>query len=177
MSIKPEIKFGILCALGIIAWTLIQYLAGFHSKYLYWGQYTGYFSYLLILYFLWKGLNEKMADKPGSFTMRRGIREGLIQLTITAGFSSLFMFVYDYKINPLWVEEMISFQRSNGSSTGYFLKFANDPGAQAIILSNTETHLCLYFLSILIVGSSMAFMISAILINKKENPSATGPRT
>ncbi len=167
MNLKPEIKFGILCALCMIAWILIQFLAGFHTKYLYWGQYTGYFTYLLILYFLYKGLREKKSDKPEAFTMRNGIRTGIIQLMITASISSLFMFVYNYKINPLWVENMINFQRVNANSTSYFLKFANDPEAQAIILSNTETHLCLHFLSILIVGTSMSFMLSAIFVNKK----------
>ena len=167
MTIKPEIRFGSLCAICMIIWTLIQYLAGFHTKYLYWGQYTGYLSFLLILYFLYRGLNEKMRDRPGRFTIRRGMREGIIQLMITASITSIFMFFYDYKINPLWVEDMISFQRTNGNSTKYFVRFANDPEAQAIIMSNTETHLCLYFLSILIVGASMSFMLSAILQSRK----------
>lgn len=167
MTLKPEIRFGILCAFCMIAWTLIQYSAGFHTKYFYWGQYTGYVSYVFIFYFLYRGLKEKMRDKPEAFTIRRGMREGIIQLMITASISSIFMFLYDYKINPLWVEEMISFQRTDGNSTSYFLNFANDPEAQAIIMSNTETHLCLYFLSIIIVGTSMAFMLSAVLQNKK----------
>jgi hypothetical protein len=106
-------------------------------------------------------------DNEGKFSIRRGMREGVIQLMITSSVASIFMFFYDYKINALWVEDMISYQRTHGISTGYFVRFANDTNAQSIILSNTETHLCLFFLSIVIVGSSMAFMISAILSNKK----------
>lgn len=167
MSIKPEIKFGVLCTLFIILWTLVQYALGFHSRNFEWGQYSGYLNYAFIFFFLWKGLNEKWMDHEGKFSLRRGMREGVIQLMITSSVASIFMFFYDYKINALWVEDMISYQRTHGISTGYFVRFANDTNAQSIILSNTETHLCLFFLSIVIVGSSMAFMISAILSNKK----------
>ncbi|MCB0819885.1 MAG: DUF4199 family protein [Bacteroidetes bacterium] len=167
MNIKPEIRYGILGATGLILWTIIQYFAGFHTSRLYWGQFSGYFIHVIIFYTLLKGLKEKYHDNPGIFSLRKGLREGVIQLFITAIPASAFMFIYDYKLNPLWVENMIEYQRHHGFSTGFFLKFANDPAAQAIVLSNTETHLCIYFLTILSAGASMAFMISAYLISRK----------
>jgi len=167
MSIKPEIKYGFIGAVGLISWTMIQYFGGFHTTKPYWGQYTGYAIHLILLYTLWKGLSEKFHDQAKDFSLRKGIRESILQLMITAIPSSLFMFMYDYKINPFWVDNMINYQRNNGYSTGFFLRFANDPEAQAIILSNTETHLCIYFLTILVSGTSMAFMITAFLLSKK----------
>ena len=62
---------------------------------------------------------------------------------------------------------MVTWQRQNSSSFSLNLFLANDPHAEAIILSNTETHLCLYFLGIVVVGASMAFMISAMISKSK----------
>jgi hypothetical protein len=163
MRVKPEIKYGLLGALLLIIWTLAQFFAGFHTYQFAIAQYTGYGNFLIVFICLWFGLKEKSIDYKGKFTVRRGVKESMYQLFITASVSSLFMFLYDYKINPLWVEEMVTWQRQNSNSFSLNLFLANDPHAEAIILSNSETHLCLYFLGIVVVGTSMAFMISAMI--------------
>jgi hypothetical protein len=69
------------------------------------------------------------------------------------------MFIYDYKINPLWVENMIDWQISTDKN--YSLsRLANDPDASAIILSNTEMHLCIYFFTLVISGMIISMLIS-----------------
>lgn len=167
MRVKPEIKYGLLGALLLIIWTLTQYFAGFHTYHFAIAQYTGYGNFLIVFICLWFGLKEKSRDYKGQFSVRRGVKESMYQLFITASIASLFMFLYDYKINSLWVEEMVTWQRQNSSSFSLNLFLANDPHAEAIILSNTETHLCLYFLGIVVVGASMAFMISAMISKSK----------
>jgi hypothetical protein len=67
----------------------------------------------------------------------------------------------------MWVERMVVWQQENGNPSTFFIKIANEHEVNSSILSNTETHLCLYFLGILIVGTSMAFMISASLLKNK----------
>jgi hypothetical protein len=165
MKIKPEIKYGLWGGLSLIGWTLLQYAMGFHTDKFWLEHYSGYGSYLIVLIFVWLGLNEKRKDYNGNFSVRRGVKESMYQLIFTAIISSLFMFVYDYKINALWVERLIEWQRANGAPNTVFLRLANDPQANAVVLSNTETHLCLYFLGIVVVGASMAFMLSAIIAN------------
>jgi hypothetical protein len=95
------------------------------------------------------------------------MKSGIYQLVLTATVASVFMFLYDYKINNMWVERMVQWQQENGSSNVFFIKVANDQEGNLAILSNTETHLCLYFLGIILVGASMAFMISASLLKNK----------
>lgn len=168
MAIKPEIKYGAICAAGLIIWTMIQYWLGFHTIRLYIGQYSGYGMYAIIFACLWLGLKDKFSDDLSKLSVRQGVREAVLQLMITASISSVFMFIYDYRINPFWVDNMIQYQRENPSALKTFVKFANDPDASAIVLSNTETHLCLYFLSILAVGSAMGFMISASTLNSRK---------
>ena len=170
MKIKPEIKYGLWGGLLLMGWTLIQFALGFHTDKFWLEQYSAYGTYLIILICVWLGLNEKRKDYKGSFSVRRGVKESIYQLIFTAVISSVFMFAYDYKINALWVERLIEWQRANGTPNTVFLRLANDPQANAVVLSNTETHLCLYFLGIVVVGASMAFMLSAIIANSYLKP-------
>lgn len=165
--VRPEIKFGLLGATLLICWTLAQYFLGFHTFRLGAATYAGYINYLIILISLWLGLQEKKMDYGGKFTVRRGVKESMYQLFITASISSIFMFIYDYKINPFWVENYIQWQRIHENRNSLFMLFVNDPNAEAIILSNTETHLCIYFLAIVGIGACIAFLLSAIIANSK----------
>jgi len=165
MRIKPEIKFGFLAGIALIVWTLSQFWLGFHTRYFALGEYGTYGTYVILFVSLWISLKEKQGDLHPHFTVRAGVRTGLIQLSFSGIIASVFMFFYDYNINPLWVENLISWQIDNGRSMS-FARLANDTAANAVILSNTETHLCIYFLNIIVVGGSMAFMISAILYNR-----------
>lgn len=159
---KPEIKFGVLAGVALILWTLVQYALGFHTVHFRAGQITGYGAYVLIFVSLLMGLREKKEDYDGHFSVRHGMRAGVLQLMITAVIASSFMIIYDYKINKLWIEELVNWQKNN-SSFSLSVYFTNDPNANSIVLSNTETHLCMYFIGILIGGCMMAFPISAVL--------------
>jgi hypothetical protein len=77
------------------------------------------------------------------------------------------MFLYDYRINPLWVENLVQWEYQNGGG-GVFIQIANEAYAtpDSVILSNTELHLCYYFLSILCIGGVFSLLISALLGDK-----------
>lgn len=166
MNIKPEIKFGLLGAALLIGWTIAQYILGFHTYRLSWALSSGYVNYLIVFVCVLLGIREKRNDTSGEFSIRQGVKESMYQLSITAIIASVFMFVYDYKINALWVEKLVEWHRSNGASQSLLMMLSNDPNASAIILSNTETHLCLYFLGILVGGGSMAFLLSGFIGKK-----------
>ncbi len=165
---KPEIKFGFLSGILLICWTLIQYFLGFHTTNLALGHYSSYFLYVILFIFLFLGLREKQIDYKGHFTLRKGIRSGLFQLIITSTPASFFLFIYSYKINPLWVEMLIVWQRENKTNLSVLNVVANEQNASAIILSNTEVYLCVYFLSIILIGGLFSFLISSYLINKSK---------
>ncbi|MFM2284749.1 MAG: hypothetical protein RLZZ543_246 [Bacteroidota bacterium] len=166
MNIKPEIKFGLLGAVLLISWTIAQYLLGFHTYRLTWALSSGYVNFLIVLTCVWLGIKEKRNDTTGVFSVRQGVKESMYQLSITATIASLFMFVYDYHINAMWVDKLVDWHRTNESSHSLLMLLSNDPNASAIILSNTETHLCLYFLGILVGGGCMAFLFSGFIGKK-----------
>lgn len=165
---KPEIKFGFLSGILLICWTLIQYLLGFHTTNLALGHYSGYFVYVILFVSLFLSLREKQIDYNGHFSLRKGIRSGLFQLIITSTPASFFLFIYAYKINPFWVERLIVWQRENNTNLAVLHVVANEQNASAIILSNTEVYLCVYFLSTILVGGLFSFLISFYLINKSK---------
>jgi len=167
MNVKPEIKFGALGATLLIFWTLIQYYFGFHSYNLQFEFLSGYGNSLIVFIMLFIGIREKRNDWGNKFTLRKGMKSGIYQLVFTATLSSIFMFIYSYKINNMWVERMVQWQQEHGNSNVFFIKVANEQEASFAILSNTEIHLWLYFLGINIIVESRAFMIPATILKNK----------
>lgn len=161
VQIKPEIKYGLGAAILLIGYTLLQFAAGFHTTNFGAGYYSSYGIFVILAYFLYLSLTEKQRDMGVLFTLRLGLRTALIQMLLCAFLASGFMLLYDYFINPLWVENMVVWKAAH---TGHFnlAISANDPQASAFMLSHTETHLCLYFLEIVLGGMSIGFMITAI---------------
>jgi hypothetical protein len=164
---KPEIKYGLMAALLLVMWTLIQYALKFHTHYFSYNSYTIYGVMLVLFITLLASLREKRIDYAGHLGVRNGIRSGLFQLFITASLASGFMMVYNYRINSLWVENLVKWEHEHGGR-GIFIRIANDASAtpDTVILSNTELHLCYYFLSILFIGGVFSFIISGLLGDK-----------
>lgn len=160
--LKPEVKYGLLAGFALVVWTLTQYFLGFHT--IRFGYFNFDFYGLLIILFisLFISLKEKKADLGGHFSIRQGMRTAMFQLFLTALISCVFMFIYDYKLNPLWIEELVKWQELKGESS-LFSGFANDPSAGAVVLSNTEAHLSFYFMSIVVAGGFFTLIISAFL--------------
>lgn len=164
LEVKPEIKFGFLAAVSAISLTLLQFGLGFHTENLAYGYYSGYLLYAFLFICLLLNLQEKKQDLGQAFNLRSGIRSALVLLLISAVISSIFMFIYNYHINPLWVEQFVVWQMEHGkilSLSGY------STDNTALVLSNTETHLCLFFLGQMLSGLSMAFAISTAMLVKR----------
>jgi membrane protease YdiL (CAAX protease family) len=168
--IKPELKYGIVSGFLIICWTLIQYFLGFHTSHLHIGQYSENGMFLIILGALIMGLREKRDDLGRLFTTRNAMRSALILAFTGAFISSLFQFVYEYKINPIWVESLSEWQQQHDSAGGLMYYVLNDPQASSTLLSNTELHLCAFFLMQMIAAGVFGFFISAVLETKNTLP-------
>lgn len=167
MEIKPEIKFGIVAALALIAWTSVQFILGFHTDKFELNYISSWGILLILVVAIYPAIKEKQLDAGKKFSVRLGLRTGLILMLIASTIASSFMFIYDYKINPLWVDKMIDWQISTDKN--YSLSsLANDPDASAIILSNTEMHLCVYFLTLIIVGMLVSLFVSIFRLIKTQ---------
>jgi membrane protease YdiL (CAAX protease family) len=167
---KPELKYGLLAGFLIICWTLVQYFLGFHTTKLFIGQYSENGMFVIIFVALILGLREKRDDLGRLFTTRNAMRSALILAFIGAFISSGFQFIYEYKINPIWVEHLSDWQQQHGSAGGLMFYVLNDPQASSTLLSNTELHLCAFFLMQMIAAGIFGFFITAFLETKNTVP-------
>ena len=165
--VKPEIRFSLWCGLFFILWYGIQYFLGFHSVRLVFAQYAGFLNYTILFIMLLFTLKEKRDDLKSAFNVSAGVRAGLIFSMITGWIFTGWLLIYNYFINPLWVEDFVVWQSLSGYSLPFFSIQTSEEFTSVMMLSNTETHIALNFLGILIFGSIFSIFIS-IGLNKKK---------
>jgi len=101
---KSEIKFGLIVGLGTCTWILGEYFLGFHNEHYEVGQYTGYLSAIIPIYFIYKGIKQKR-DKElgGQLFFGKAFLTGFLISLIAAIIITIFMLIYNKYINPDWM--------------------------------------------------------------------------
>lgn len=166
-----EIKYGLIIGFGIIAWMLTEYFAGFHTTKLHIGEYSGYFSALIPLVFLFRGVKE-LRDRSlgGKMSFSQGFIAGFRISFIASVMISLFLLLYIQVIHPDWISLGLEYQRGKMQAEGL---------SEQEILNNIDlmknrfsasTMMLAAFLGTLIQGSVLSAIYSAIL--KRTNPDA-----
>jgi len=158
--IKPEIRYGLWGGFFLIVWYLIQYLLGFHSVRFVFAQYAGFLNYALLFALIRLSIREKRDDLGAEFSVQSGLRSGLIQCMITAWIFGGWLMLYNYFINPMWVENFVIWQSLSGYSLPIFSIQKSGDFSSVMMLSNTETHISLNFIGILLFGSIIAIFIA-----------------
>lgn len=106
---RPELKYGLLSGVGICLWITTEYCLGLHTTRLEIGEYTGYFSSIVPVVFIFFLLREKQAanhDRP--LTLAQGIAAGLVASLVAAVIVYGFMLAYNRWINPYWVDNALT---------------------------------------------------------------------
>lgn len=93
------------------AWVLIEYFLGFHTTSLEIGQYSGYFSFIIPIAFIYIALHDRQRMSRQKLSVIDGINTGFAIALWSALILTAFMFIYNKYINPAWVETMIEWQR------------------------------------------------------------------
>jgi hypothetical protein len=161
--VKPEIRYGLWGGLFLIIWYWIQYFAGFHNVRFVFAQYAGFVNYFMLFLLLRLSIREKRSDLLENFDVQAGLRSGLIQCMITAWIFAGWLMVYNYFVNKLWVENFVMWQSQSGYSLPFFSIKTSEDFSHVMMLSNTETHIVLNFLGILIFGSVCSVLVAASL--------------
>lgn len=169
--VKPEIRFGLWGGLFLIIWYWVQYFAGFHHVRFVFAQYAGFLNYALLFIMFRSSIREKRDDLGPDFDLSSGLRAGLIQSMITAWIFAGWLLIYNYFINPLWVENFVLWQSLSGYSLPFFTIKTSEDFSSAMMLSNTETHIVLNFLGVLLFGSLISILISLGLKKKRKHTS------
>ncbi|HYE59988.1 MAG TPA: DUF4199 family protein [Candidatus Kapabacteria bacterium] len=107
---KHELMYGVYIGLGVSVWVLLEFFLGFHTTRMELGQYSGFFSILIPIFFLMRALKEKRVEKGGDLSLKEGIKTGVIVSFAAASVLTLFFWAYNTRINPSWMEHGLAFE-------------------------------------------------------------------
>lgn len=108
---SSDIVYGIVCGVAVSAWTMIEYLLGFHTTSPEIGQYSGFVSIIFPVVFIYYALHEKQAATGVSLPLLDGINTGFRIAFFSALVVTLFLFIYSTYINPEWITTAMEWQR------------------------------------------------------------------
>jgi len=142
-KLQPEIYYGIGSGLGLSLWILAEYALGFHNRFLKIGIYSGYASTLIPLLLIYIALHKHQLLTHRKLFFIDGINIGFKIVLISSLLLTIFLYFYNTKINPQWIELMVDLQKKKlilGGATddeiGKFVlqhRVMNNPVIQAII--------------------------------------------
>ena len=94
-------------------WILAEYFLGFHTTSLDIGRYSGYFSFIIPVVFIFVALRERQSQTSGTLFLKEGINVGFRLTLISSIVLTVFLYLYNNHINPHWIDRMIEWQRKN----------------------------------------------------------------
>lgn len=155
---KPEIKYAAIAFIAFNIWLFAQFFLGFHTNLLIIGLNSELANLLIVSLALWFTLAEKSKDFKSSFTVRKSFRTSFLTGILIVFLTAPVQFIYDYYVNPLWVEKFVTFHHEYNPSSWWFELYNPTPNYPAELLSNTETHLCLHIIFIIAVSFITGFV-------------------
>jgi hypothetical protein len=112
---KTPIKFGLISAVAVSTWVLLEYLLGFHTTRYELGQYTGFGAAIFPVACTWVALT-RLRAAAGALTFGRGLAAGAVVAAISSAGTGLFMVVYYRFINPGWLATMRARETAAGQA-------------------------------------------------------------
>jgi hypothetical protein len=112
-SLDPEVTYGITCGVAMCAWVLAEFLLGFHTTSFEIGTYSGYFSAIIPIVFIFTSLRQRQSLNNGVLTTKDGINIGFRIALISSIIFAAFLYFYNTAINPDWIERLVEWQRKN----------------------------------------------------------------
>ncbi len=108
---NSETLYGIFCGLALCVWVLIEFALGFHTTSLEIGQYSGYFSIIVPIVFIFVALRDQQRKSNGLLSLKDGMNIGFQIAIISAAIFTIFLYIYNNYINTHWIEMMVEWQR------------------------------------------------------------------
>ena len=117
MKTKLEIRYGILFALIVIVYVMLEHFLGLNTSNHQMGQYTRFGGVLVPILGIFFGLNAKCKEL-GSLSTKQGIRSGFIIALIQTSLTTLWFLIYPNFINPEFYSTMLEFEREKMIAQG-----------------------------------------------------------
>lgn len=98
--------FGAAAAVAVAAWTLLEFMLGFHTTRVEVGRYTGFIGLVFPIVAIAAALRSARTEEGGALSFRRGLLEGASVTAVFSLLGAVFLWLYFLAINPGFVETM-----------------------------------------------------------------------
>jgi hypothetical protein len=164
-QMKPELRYGLIIGLGVSIWVLLEFLLGFHTKYMEIGQFSGYLSVIIPILALYYGLTEKYIHEP-TITYWQTVKAGMTMVIIAAIIISLFMALYNTTIHPEWVEEGIAYEKQYLIEMNATAEEIAQAEEALKVMFSTEVQMIGSFIGVVVQGFFLCLLISWLIRRK-----------
>lgn len=164
MIIKNELLAGVAIALGTFIWICLEYIIGFHDRFIDYHIYVTNLAYALPVIGIYWAIKKRYATfSKGAFQLKDGLMSGVI-VFVTAALLNLPLQLFFLKnINPKFFDSMISEETKKAIMSGDNSIIAL---TDALEYYNTSSYLIQGFTGYLILGLFVSLMVSFRLVKK-----------
>lgn len=157
---KTEIKWGIIFSLFMLVWLWMEFILGFHTKYI---AYHPYFTNLALIpsiLIIRAGMKEKKRLLGGEITYMQAMKSGLMMTLVITLLSPLSQYIFHHFINPDFFHSMIDYAVKNGKATP----------EQANQYFNFKNYMIESTVGSLFIGVAIVSVSALVLRTKKPSP-------
>ena len=106
---KLILRYALYITIGVVIWTLVEFLLGLHNEHIQTGKVTGVFSFIIPITLLYLGIKAKRdRELNGSLSFMEGLKTGSGISLVTAIFMASFFLFYLKVLNPAAVDALIA---------------------------------------------------------------------
>lgn len=146
--IRRALLFGALAAGGAFAWTLIEFLLGWHTVRADVGRWTGFAGLVFPVAAIVLALRSSRAAHGGRLPFGRGLAEGTAVSAVAGVLGAALFWVYYARVNPGFLEDA----RARGEPV------------------SLEGQLALVLASSLVLGALVSLVVTAVLRRRGPTP-------
>ncbi len=167
MRWRTEIKFGVLTAAGLAAWTLLAWKLGWHDRDFTNAQHGKKIAGGVFALGLWLAVRERRARQDGWVNFGEGFQTGVIVCAIAAFLNGAFLALYSRVLNPGWLQRAWEWQKAGLIAAGAKESELGRPEAIANASQRIEFQMLLDPIGKVMVGMILATAIAALLRRKR----------
>ena len=166
MRFKTEIKFAVLAAAGLAAWTMLAWKLGWHDTDFTHAQHGKKVAGAVSILCVWLAVRERRQRQGGWINFGEGFRTGVIVGAIAAFVNGAFLAYYSHVLNPGWLQRGWEWQKAGLIAAGAKDTDLGRPEAIATASQKLLYQLLLDPIGKVMVGVILATAVAALLRRK-----------
>lgn len=169
---KTELKYGVIFAIVVVVYVMIEHFLGLNTTRHDIGQYTRFGGVLIPIIGIFVGIRAKRdRELNGSITFGQGVKTGFLIAVVQTTITTLWFWFYGAVLNPQFTDTMLEFERSK------MLLAGRDEIAVRATIDRLKTIYSFPYLQLaqevagILYGTVFAIIFSAFLKKKRQEAS------